>query len=99
VSIGVGGKSWENICEEVEERMFERTVKIKRLSMREQCVDTAGGSQRYAYMVEIETDDGTIFKVSDETFEKMGKPTVDAKIKLSFSMPQFEKCVAGAKKE
>jgi hypothetical protein len=80
--------------------MFERTVKIKRLSMREQCVQTMGGdSQRYGYMVEIETDDGTVFKVSDETFEKMGKPTVDAKIKLVFSMPQFEKCVEKVKKE
>ena len=79
--------------------MFERTVTIKRLSLREQCVDTVDGSQRYGYMVEIETDDGTVFKVSDETFEKMGKPTVDAEIKMVFSMPQFEKCVEAVKKE
>jgi len=77
--------------------MFERTVTIKRLSLREQCVDTHGGPQRYGYTVEIETDDGTVFTVSDETFEKMGKPTVDAKIKMVFSMPQFEKCLEKAK--
>jgi len=76
--------------------MFERTVTIMRVSLREQCVPDEEG-QRYGYKVEIETDDNTVFTISDETFEKLGKPTVGAKIHLTFGMPQFEKCVAKAK--
>lgn len=65
-------------------RMIDRTVKI--VSVKERSGEFVSVGHRYGYYVDIETDDGTYFRVSKETYKEMGKPTIDAKIHLTFEV-------------